>query len=177
MFNAKSTLNIKKERIETLLEGVSMGLPIRIACERAYIPQYYYYTWLKVYNEYISKCEENNITDKDIQELDSKEYLDSNNNVCGHYYTPISLIHEIKKRNAEFIANTHKQVQAGIKDQWQSAAWLLERRCKNEYGKDEQTDDKKQVQAVKVTFVDPKQDKKRMDALLKEVEENVGSGK
>jgi hypothetical protein len=76
----------------------------------------------------------------------------------------------------EFIAETARTVRSGVKDKWQSAAWILERRCRNEYNKDEQQEEKKTVQAVKVSFVDPKVQKERLDALLEEVKKNVGNG-
>ena len=175
MFNPTVTLNIKKEKLESLLNSVRKGVPIRIALEKASIPPYYYFSWLKLYNDFIDKMEKQGEIFKDLKELEPEAYYDTKGNVAGYYYTPISIIDKIKKCHAEFIEEAHDKVVAGVRDKWQSAAWLLERRCKQDYGKEEQTEEKKSVQAVKISFVDPKSQAERLDALMKEVKDNVGS--
>ena len=174
MFSEKNLINIKKEKLELLIESVRDGLPVRISCDRASIPQWYYFSWLKIYNDFVSMREKEGKSTKDCEEFNPIPYLDSNGSIVGYYYTPISMIETLKKAYADFIHDTHKTVAMGLKDRWQSAAWLLERRCRNEYSKEESAEEKKSVSAVKVSFVDPKQDKKRLEQLLKEVKENVG---
>lgn len=167
-------MSIKKERIEKLINSVRKGLPIRIALDGASIPQYYYYSWLKLYNEFIDLKEKEGIKHKDLKELEPEPYYNIDGEVAGYYYTPLSIIEKIKECHALFIEDCHDTVAKGTRDKWQSAAWLLERRCRNEYSKEESSEEKKSVSAVKVSFVDPKQDKKRLEQLLKEVKENVG---
>ena len=150
-------------------------MPIRIALEKASIPPYYYFSWLKIYNDFLAEMEKQGEIFKDLKELEPEAYYNTKGEVAGFYYTPISIIDKIKKCHAEFIEETHEKVRAGVRDKWQSAAWLLERRCKADYGREEPADEKKTVQAVKVAFVEPKQQKDRLDELLKEVKENVGS--
>ena len=75
---------------------------------------------------------------------------------------------------AEWVEEKHDQINAGIKDNWQSAAWLLERRVRSEYAKDEPTEVKEKVESIKVTFVDPKDESERLKKLEQEVKDNVG---
>ena len=57
---------------------------------------------------------------------------------------------------------------------WQSSAWLLERRVKDEYSKEEPTNkEAKQVDAIKVIYVDPSKDKERLAKLQAQVEESI----
>lgn len=175
MFNPTKTLNIKKEKLESLVTSVRKGVPITIALQKASIPPYYYFSWLKLYNDFIATKEREEVIFDDLEELEPKEYYDKEGKVAGYYYTPISIIDKIKKCHAEFIEETHDKVSAGVRDKWQSAAWLLERRCKQDYGKEEQAEESKTVKAINIKFVDPKSQQNRLEALEKEVKENVGS--
>ena len=171
----KSLIKIDKKKMEMLITSVRDGLPIRIACERAGIPYFYYCQWYKIYLAFIERKEKEGKILEECKELHPVEYTNKKNE-NGYYYTPVSIIDTLKKMYGEFIADLVRTVRSGAKDKWQSAAWTLERRCRSEYNKDEQQEEKKTVQAVKVSFVDPKVQKERLDALLKEVKENVGSG-
>ena len=174
MFKADSRINIKTEKLQTLVESVAQGLPIKYALERAGIPAWYYYTWLKLYNEFISQKEqEGNFVD-DIAELEPEPILSKDGEITGYYFTPISIIDNLKQAYAEWVAEKHRQVNMGTKDGWQSAAWLLERRVRSEYAKDEPQAIKEKVDSVKVVFVDPKDSEDRLKQLEKEVTENVG---
>ena len=174
MYTQKSLISIDKKKLELLITSVRDGLPIRIACERAGIPYYYYLGWLRVYNEFIDAKEKEGKLLEDCKELLPLEYTNKKQEK-GYYYTPISLIDTLKKSYGEFISDLAKTVRSGVKDRWQSAAWMLERRCRAEYNKDEQPEERKTVQAVKIAFVDPQVQKERLDALLEEVKKNVGS--
>ena len=174
MFKADSRINIKTEKLQKLVESVEIGLPIKYALERAGIPAWYYYTWLKLYNEFISQKEqEGNFVDE-IAELEPEPYYDKNGEIKGYYFTPISIIDNLKQAYAEWVAEKHKQVNNGTKDGWQSAAWLLERRVRSEYAKEEPQTVKEKVDSVSVVFVDPKETKDRLDRLEQEVKDNVG---
>lgn len=174
MFTATSRINIKSEKLTKLIESVSRGLPIKYALERAGIPAWYYYTWLKLYNEFISEKEqEGNYTD-DIEELDPEPYYDNKGNVKGYYFTPISIIDNLKQAYAEWVAEKHEQVNTGLKDNWQSAAWMLERRVRSEYAKDEPQEVREKVDSIKIAFVDPKESADRLAQLEQEVRNNVG---
>ena len=109
-----------------------------------------------------------------IKELDPEPYLDKNGKVKGYYFTPISIIDNLKMAYAEWVADKHEQVNMGLKDNWQSAAWLLERRVRSEYAKEEVTETKDKVESIKVTFVDPKDSQDRLAKLEQEVKDNVG---
>ena len=174
MFSATSRINIKTEKLQTLMESVRKGLPIKYALEKAGIPGWYYYTWLKLYNEFISKKEsEGNFCD-DITELEPEPYFDKDGKVKGYYYTPISIIDNLKMAYAEWVEEKHDQINNGGKDTWQSAAWLLERRVRSEYAKEEPQEVKDKIDSIKVSFVDPKEDADRLERLTKEVKDNVG---
>lgn len=170
----KSLINIDNRRIKVLITSVRDGLPIRIACERAGIPYFYYCQWYKIYLEFVERKEKEGKVLDDCKELQPLEYTNKKQEK-GYYYTPISLIDTLKKMYGEFIADLHKTVRSGVKDKWQSAAWMLERRARAEYNKDEQQEDKKTVQAVKVRFIDPKAQADRLAKLEQEVKDNVGS--
>ena len=174
MFTATTRLNIKEEKLINLIDSVRRGLPIKYALEKSGIPGWYYYTWLKLYNEFMSKKEsEGNYIDE-IKELEPEPYLDKNGKVKGYYFTPISIIDNLKMAYAEWVADKHEQVNMGLKDNWQSAAWLLERRVRSEYAKEEVTETKDKVESIKVTFVDPKDSQDRLAKLEQEVKDNVG---
>ena len=173
MYTEKSLISIDKKKIELLITSVRDGLPIRIACERAGIPYFYYLGWYRVYTEFVEKKEKEGKLIEECKELQPLEYTNKKQEK-GYYYTPISLIDTLKKSYGEFIAELSKTVRSGVKDKWQSAAWMLERRARAEYNKDEQQEDKKTVQAVKVRFVDPKAQADRLAKLEQEVKDNVG---
>ncbi len=173
-FTATSRINIKSEKLQTLMESVRKGLPIKYALEKSGIPAFYYYTWLKLYNEFISQKESGGNFIDDLEELEPEPYFDKEGNVKGYYYTPISIIDNLKMAYAEWVEEKHEQVNAGIKDNWQSAAWLLERRVRSEYAKEEPQEIKDKVESIKVTFVDPKDSADRLAKLEQEVRNNVG---
>lgn len=174
MFTATSRINIKTEKLQTLMESVRKGLPIKYALERSGIPAWYYYSWLKLYNEFMAaKEEEGNCLD-DIPELEPTPYLDKEGNIKGYYYTPISFIDNLKMAYAEWVAEKHEQVNFGLKDNWQSAAWMLERRVRSEYAKEEPQEVKDKVDSIRVSFVDPKDSQDRLSKLEQEVKDNVG---
>ena len=170
----KSLINIEKKRLDTLITSVRDGLPVRIACERAGIPYFYYCQWYKLYLEFVERKEKEGKVLEECKELQPVEYTNKKNEK-GYHYTPISIIDTLKKAYGEFIADLHRTVRSGVKDRWQSAAWMLERRARTEYNKDEPQEDKKTVQAVKVRFVDPKSQADRLAKLEQEVKDNVGN--
>lgn len=174
MFTATTRINIKTEKLQILVESVRKGLPIKYACEKSGIPLYFYYRWLKLYNEFITQKEQEDDYINDISELEPEPYYDKDGNVAGFYYTPISIIDNLKMAYAEWVEEKHEQVNIGIKDNWQSAAWLLERRVRNEYAKEEPQDVKDRIDSIKVTFVDPEDSKARLERLKQEVKDNVG---
>ena len=173
-FTKTSRINIKTEKLQTLMESVRKGLPIKYALEKSGIPAWYYYTWLKLYNEFISEKErEGNFCD-DLKELEPEPYYDDKGNIKGYYYTPISIIDNLKMAYAEWVEEKHIQINDGIKGTWESAAWLLERRVRSEYAKEEPQEVKDKVESISVTLVDPKDSEERLKRLEKEVKDNVG---
>ena len=128
----KSLINIDKKKLETLITSVRDGLPVRIACERAGIPYFYYCQWYKIYLEFVDKKEKEGKVLEECKELQPIAYTNKKNEK-GYHYTPISIIDTLKKMYGEFIADLAKTVRSGVKDKWQSAAWMLERRCRTEY--------------------------------------------
>lgn len=173
-FTRTSTINIKQDKLQTLMVSVRKGLPIKYALERAGIPAWYYYTWLKLYNEFMSEKEEQGNFIDEIEELEPTPIKNKKGEVVGYQYTPISFIDNLKMAYAEWVCDKHEQVNSGVKGTWESAAWLLERRVRSEYAKEEQAVVKDKVDAMKVTFVDPKDDAERLERLEKEVKDNVG---
>lgn len=175
MTRETTLIKIDKKKLQTLIDSVREGLPVRVSCERAGIPYFYYCAWYKLYLAFVEEKEKEGKVLEDCKELQPVEYTNKKSEK-GYYYSPVSIIVTLKKMYGEFIAETARTVRSGVKDKWQSAAWILERRCRNEYNKDEQQEEKKTVQAVKISFVDPKVQKERLDTLLEEVKKNVGNG-
>ena len=173
-FTRTSKINIKTEKLQTLMESVRKGLPIKYALEKSGIPAWYYYTWLKLYNEFISEKEREGDFCNGLEELEPEPILNKKKEVVGYIYTPISIIDNLKMAYAEWVEEKHEQVNAGIKDNWQSAAWLLERRVRSEYAKEEPQTIKDKVESITVTYADPKDQKERLEKLTKEVQDNVG---
>lgn len=174
MFSATTRINIKAEKLEILIDSVRNGLPIKYALERSGIPAWYYYSWLKLYNEFITQKEQEQDFINEIEELEPEPFYDKDGNVKGHYFTPISIIDNLKMAYAEWVADKHLQINDGVKDNWQSAAWLLERRVRSEYAKEEPQEVKDKVESIKVVYIDPKNDDDRIKKLEKEVKDNVG---
>ena len=174
MFTPTGQINIKKEKLTILIDSVRSGLPIKYALEKSGIPAWYYYTWLKLYNEFMAQKEREGDYLNEIEELEPTPILDKNKKVIGYTFTPISIIDNLKMAYAEWVADKHQQVNEGIKDNWQSAAWLLERRVRSEYAKDEITETKDKVDKVEVVFADPKDSQERLKRLEQEVKDNVG---
>ena len=173
MFTATSRINIKAEKLTTLIDSVRDGLPIKYALERSGIPAWQYYTWLKLYNEFMGQKESENDFIDDIKELEPEPYLDKNGEIKGYYFTPISIIDNLKMAYAEWVATKHNQVNSGASN-WQSSAWLLERRVRSEYAKEETPQQQSKVESIKVVYVDPNDSKDRLERLEKEVKDNVG---
>jgi hypothetical protein len=182
MFTPLSRINISSEKLTLFIQGIVKGLPIRIACDKAGIPVYYYYKWLKMYNEFITRKENIGDVFNDIEELEpkpiidaktGKPILDSKGEYIGYTFTPISMIANVKKGFAEWVEMQSDKIDLGGQA-WQSAAWLLERRVKDEYSKEEPTNKEvKQVDAIKVIYVDPSKDKERLAKLQAQVEESI----
>ena len=173
-FSKTSKINIKTEKLQTLMESVRRGLPIKYALEKSGIPAWYYYTWLKLYNEFISEKEQEGNFCDDLSELEPEPIKDKNGKVVGHIYTPISIIDNLKMAYAEWVEEKHIQINDGIKGTWESAAWLLERRVRSEYAKEEPQEIKDKVESIKVVYVDPKDSEERLKRLEQEVKDNVG---
>ena len=80
----------------------------------------------------------------------------------------------IKKMRAEYLKNINDLLKES-KD-WQKFAWILERRYRDEYSKEEIISTKaEKVDSIKVVFVDPKQDEDRLKKLEAEVKESIGA--
>ena len=172
MFELKKRIHIENEKLELLIKSVSLGIPIKYACQKAQIPLFYYYKWLKLYDDYMKEIESKDIEIEDDVVNPKPEGKSKN---TSYFYTPVSLILAIKEAQADFVILQHSKISQGGKD-WQSSAWLLERRCRDEYGKEslEQTNSN-QVQGIKVLYVDTdNQDtKERLERLTKEAEESL----
>jgi len=173
MFTATSQINIKAEKLTLLFDGVRNGLPIQYACDKAGIPVYFYYKWLKLYNEFISQKEQDGDVFNDIEELEPKPIYNKDKEICGYTFTPISLLENIKKGYAEWVEEKHNRINDGDGN-WQSQSWLLERRVKQEYSKEETTtQSNKTAEPIKIVYVDPNKEKTRIEKLEQEVKDAI----
>ena len=174
-FTKTSQINIKYEKLKKILDSVADGVPIQYAFDLAGLPQYFYWKWLNIYKEFIAEQEKmNDDCLNDFDELEPVPVLNKDKKVVAYTYTPISFIENIKKAYATFVIDKHNQIANPIGDEWKASAWLLERRVKSEYAKEEtinQTGGK--VESIKVVYVDPEDSKDRLAKLEKEVRDNV----
>lgn len=174
-FTKRTLINIPYSKIETLLDCVKAGVPIRVALDKARIPQFFYYKWLNIYNEYMSELEKSNNGLTDIKELEPIIYKNKKGEVSSMHFTPISIIEYIKEAYATWIISRQEIINIG-NDGWQSSAWLLERRAKEEYSKEAQTtSESDKVPAIKIVYVDSNKQstQERLKALEQEVKESI----
>lgn len=172
MFELRRRIHIDNKKLEILIESVRTGVPIKYACHKAQIPEFYYYKWLKLFNDYMSEIESKGIEiEKEV--LQPKPEGKSKN--ITYSYSPVSLILKIKEAYADFVISNHQKIVDGDKS-WTASAWLLERRCRDDYGKEEaKTETINQIPSIKVVYVDPNKDetKSRLEELTKEVNESI----
>lgn len=172
MFELRNLIHIEDTKLELLIESVRKGIPIKYACQKAQIPEFYYYKWLKLYNDYMKEIE---AKDSFIEEDVINPKVDKKSKKTMFSYTPVSLILKIKEAYADFVISHHQKITDGDKN-WTASAWLLERRVRDEYGKDiveEQVDNK--VQSIKVVYVDSQNEEtqERLNRLEQEAKESL----
>ena len=172
MFELRNLIHIEDEKLELLIESVRQGVPIKYACQKAQIPEFYYHKWLKLYNDYIKEIE---AKDMFIEEEVINPKVEKKSKKTMFSYTPVSLIIKIKEAYADFVISHHQKINDGDRS-WTASAWLLERRVRDEYGKDsieQQVENK--VQSIKVVYVDSQDEttQERLDRLEKEAQDSV----
>ena len=174
-FTKTSQLNIKYEKLKKILDSVEAGIPIQYAFDLAGLPQYFYWKWLSIYKEFVAEQEKKNDDClNDFDELEPTPVLNKDNQVVGYTYTPISFIENIKKAYAGFVISKHNEIANPTGDEWKASAWLLERRVKSEYAKEETINQSgNKIESIKVVYVDPEDSKDRLAKLEKEVLDNV----
>lgn len=172
MFELRNLIHIEDTKLELLIESVRKGIPIKYACHKAQIPEFYYFKWLKLYNDYIKEIEAKGIAiEDDVINPD----VDKKSKKTMFSYTPVSLILKIKEAYADFVISHHEKINSGDRT-WTASAWLLERRVREEYGKDiieEQVENK--VQGIKVVYVDSQNEstQDRLNRLEKEAQDSL----
>lgn len=174
MFELRKRIHIENKKLEILIESVRKGIPIKYACHKANIPEFYYFKWLKLYNDYMKEIEAKDMFIEEDVINPSKELDKSKKTEFS--YTPVSLIIKIKEAYADFVYSTHQKVIDGDKNTWTAAAWLLERRVRDEYGKESQEQEtNNQVQSIKVVYVDSneEQTQDRLKRLEQEAQESI----
>ena len=98
----------ESEKIKLLLEGLKLGMPVKHACDSAGISESGFY-------KYLQKAE------KDIEDGKRTKY--------------VAFLESVKKAKSEFIRNNMAIIQrSAVKGNWQASAWLLERRCPDDFG-------------------------------------------
>jgi len=161
-------IRISLERVKKLFSGLEEGLPLTYACDLAMIPYQVVQKWVKSYDEYLSSGEE----DIDLTKIEPD--YDKNGKLVLEKLTTIKAVAVIKKMRAEYLKNINDLLKES-KD-WQKFAWILERRYRDEYSKEEIISTKaEKVDSIKVVFVDPKQDEDRLKKLEAEVKESIGA--
>lgn len=172
MFELRNLIHIEDEKLNLLVESVRKGIPIKYACHKAQIPEFYYFKWLKLYNDYIKEIE---AKDMEIEDEVIHPQVDKKSKKTMFSYTPVSLILKIKEAYADFVISHHEKINNGDRT-WTASAWLLERRVREEYGKDLiETENTNQVQSIKVVYVDSKNEEtqERLERLEKEARESL----
>ena len=77
---------------------------------------------------------------------------------------------------ADFVIDTHKKISLSEdKDDWKAPAWLLERRVKDEYAKEETVNQNntEKVESINIVYRDPSEDKDRIEKLAQEVKDAI----
>lgn len=174
MINGKTVLNISDDKLTALCDAVRKGLSLRVACEKAGIPFFYVTRWLNLYDNFMKELENNPDTDVtvELKEFESKE-IDRNGKKC-YLYTPISMIKKLKMKKAEWIEEKQDILNNSDKNiSYQSTMWLLERRAREDYGTEPTETTNREVESIKVVYVDSSTDKDRLERLTQEVAENI----
>lgn len=161
-------IRISLERVKKLFNALEDGMPLTYACDLAMIPYQVVQKWVKSYDEYLSRDEE----DIDLTKIEPD--YDKNGKLVLEKLTTIKAVAVIKKMRAEYLRNINDLLKES-KD-WQKFAWILERRYRDEYSKEEIISTKaEKVDSIKVVFVDPKQDEDRLKKLEAEVKDSIGA--
>ena len=170
-FTATDPVKIDEEQINELIANIAIGVPIKYAFNKARIPESFYYVWLKLYEDYIKNTD--NFFDTDFLQ---PTIVKDKNNAEKHYFSPVCIISKIKEAHALWVIETHKKINDGDKS-WTSAAWLLERRAREDYNKDYESTEtnNRQVDTIKVLYVDSKESntQDRLKRLEQEVEDTL----
>lgn len=177
---ATDEIHINPEKIQQLLKSAGAGVPIKVALDRAGIPHYIYYNWVRLYDEYISELENNSMgVTTDIKELEPIPLYSNKPNekniIVGYRVTPLSIVTLLKQKIATWIETTHIKINTSTRnDNWQNLTFLLERRVKSEYAKEETINQNtEKVDKVVIEWVDPKQEADRLKKLEEEVKESL----
>ena len=161
-------IRISLGRLEKLFEALKDGMPLTYACDLVMIPRQVIFYWQKAFDEYMTENE-----GKEDYKLLEPQY-DSDGKLVLEKLTTIKAVAVIKKMRAEYLKNINDLLKES-KD-WQKFAWILERRYRDEYSKEEIISTKaEKVDSIKVVFVDPKQDEDRLKKLEAEVKDSIGA--
>ena len=156
---------IKHSILIDILSNVEDGMPENLAFEACGLPQWLYFKWLDIYNEWEKTC---------VEPLEYSE---------DEEFTVITFMNSIKKKNLQnvrhHIQNLKKQKSGTY---WQASAWWLERRLPKQFAKIESIaqsqaiNNNKENNIIEVTFIDPKQPeiKKHLDELERDIKEKLG---
>jgi len=179
---ATDEIHIDPTKIKQLLVSIRNGSPIKIALARAGIPYYIYNIWLGLYNDYIKELDNNKVGAlEDIKELEPTPLYSNkpneSNKIVGFRFTPISIISKIKQEFSVWVEDTLTHVQTATPkfSFWQNYAFLLERRCKDEFSREEtiNTNNDNKIDKVVIQWIDPKEDADRLKKLEEEVKASL----
>lgn len=99
----------ENEKITALLECLRLGMPVYHACQSAGLSDSVFYKYLK------------------------QAEIDKENEVKGSKF--VDFMDKVKKAQSDFIKNNMAVItKSALKGSWQASAWLLERRCPDEFG-------------------------------------------
>ena len=99
----------ENEKISAMLDNLRLGMPVYQACQSAGMSNSVFYKYLQLAE------------------------IDINNNVKNSKY--VDFMDKVKKAQSDFVKNNMAIItKSAIKGSWQASAWLLERRCPEEFG-------------------------------------------
>ena len=112
----KNDLKITPKRAKALIEKIENGVPVMYAVRAAGIHESTYYNYKQLYQKFMNK--------EEVPQGKKHKFL-------------IEMFEKIKEAEAKFIEKNVLLIQVASVDNWQAAAWQLERRAPDHFGKKE----------------------------------------
>lgn len=114
---------LSEEVIESIIQKISDGIPYLYACEASGIEESTFYRWRKEAEGIQKRISDSRDSSEKEEVLSKREKL------------LIQFIKSLKEARAKAIARNVTIINTAAKDQWQAAAWWLERMAHEDFGR------------------------------------------